>query len=166
MGKFLYQPLFVMSNWNERFEEGKDHWTAVVLGVLLGALARTRSQASGLTTMVAILLAALGGAWWPLEITPPAYQTLVKALPTTWTMTGFNDVTVRGQGAGRVAGSRGPAGLCGDLLCCECMAFEVRVSLEIRYQPISDIGTQNWPKPNRDRLMDTTRIKTPNAISK
>lgn len=48
--------------------------------------------------MVAMLLAALGGAWWPLEITPPAYQTLVKALPTTWTMTGFNDVIVRGQG--------------------------------------------------------------------
>jgi ABC-2 type transport system permease protein len=71
---------------------------AVALGVLLGALARTRSQASGLTTMFAMLLAALGGAWWPLEITPPAYQTLVKALPTTWAMIGFNDVIVRGQG--------------------------------------------------------------------
>jgi linearmycin/streptolysin S transport system permease protein len=71
---------------------------SVALGTLLGALVRSRSQASGLTTMFAMLLAALGGAWWPLEVTPPAYQAVVKALPTTWAMIGFNDVILRGQG--------------------------------------------------------------------
>jgi len=70
----------------------------VALGTLMGALVRTRSQASGLTTMFAMLLAALGGAWWPLEITPPAYQAIVKVLPTTWAMIGFNDVILRGLG--------------------------------------------------------------------
>jgi ABC-2 type transport system permease protein len=71
---------------------------SVALGTLLGALVRSRSQASGLTTMFSMLLAALGGAWWPLEVTPPAYQAVVKALPTTWAMIGFDDVILRGQG--------------------------------------------------------------------
>ncbi len=71
---------------------------AVAMGVLLATFSRTRSQASGLTTMFAMLLAALGGAWWPLEVTPPLYQTIVKVLPTTWAMIGFNDVIIRGLG--------------------------------------------------------------------
>jgi ABC-2 type transport system permease protein len=71
---------------------------SVALGTLLGALVRSRSQASGLTTMFSMLLSALGGAWWPLEVTPPAYQAVVKILPTTWAMIGFNDVILRGQG--------------------------------------------------------------------
>jgi ABC-2 type transport system permease protein len=71
---------------------------ATAFGLLLGALARTRSQASGLTTMFAMLMAALGGAWWPLEITPAGYQTAVQILPTTWAMKGFTGVIVRGYG--------------------------------------------------------------------
>ncbi|NLS78283.1 MAG: ABC transporter permease [Chloroflexi bacterium] len=71
---------------------------AVALGTLVGTIAKTRGQASGLTTMISMVGAALGGAWWPLEITPPAYQTAVKALPTTWAMTGLKDVIVAGQG--------------------------------------------------------------------
>jgi ABC-2 type transport system permease protein len=71
---------------------------SVGLGTLLGALVHSRRQASGLTTMFSMLLAALGGAWWPLEVTSPAYQAVVKVLPTTWAMIGFNDVILRGQG--------------------------------------------------------------------
>ncbi len=70
---------------------------AVGFGVMLGTFAQTRSQASGLTILFSMLMAALGGAWWPLEVTPPIYQTVVKVLPTTWAMIGFNDVIVRGQ---------------------------------------------------------------------
>jgi ABC-type multidrug transport system permease subunit len=36
-----------------------------------------------LTTMV---LAALGGCWWPIEITPDWMQTLARLLPTGWAM--------------------------------------------------------------------------------
>jgi ABC-2 type transport system permease protein len=72
--------------------------SAVAFGVMLGSFAKTRSQAGGLTTLFGMMLAALGGAWWPLEITPQIYQTVVKALPSTWAMTGFNDVILRGKG--------------------------------------------------------------------
>lgn len=71
---------------------------AVALGVTLGTFAQTRQQASGLTILFSMLLAALGGAWWPLEVTPQSYQTAVKVLPSTWAMLGFQDVIVRGQG--------------------------------------------------------------------
>ncbi len=81
---------------------------SVALGVLLGTFARTRGQASGLTILFSMLTAALGGAWWPLEVTPPVYQTVVKVLPTTWAMLGFNDVIVRGQS---VAGVLPEAGI-------------------------------------------------------
>ena len=67
------------------------------LGIMLASFARTVRQASGLTILFSMVLAALGGAWWPLEITPKAYQTAVQILPSTWAMRGFNDVIIRGQ---------------------------------------------------------------------
>lgn len=75
---------------------------AVGLGTLLATFSKSRGQASGLTILFSMLLAALGGAWWPLEITPPAYQQAVIVLPTTWAMQGFNDVIVRGLGVSSV----------------------------------------------------------------
>jgi hypothetical protein len=55
-------------------------------GLLLGSLARTEGQASGLGVLVANLLAALGGCWWPIEVTPEWMQGLAKLLPTGWAM--------------------------------------------------------------------------------
>ena len=75
---------------------------AVAFGVLLGTFAKTRSQAGWLTIMFSMLTAALGGAWWPMEITPPVYQAVVKVLPTTWAMQGINNVLVRGAGLSMV----------------------------------------------------------------
>ncbi len=71
---------------------------AVALGVMLGTFVSTRSQAGSLTVLFSMLFAALGGCWWPLEITPKIYQTVVKVLPTTWAMSGFTDVIVRSKG--------------------------------------------------------------------
>lgn len=41
-------------------------------------------------------LAPLGGAWWPIEITPDWMQKLSLALPTGWAMRGFHDIITRG----------------------------------------------------------------------
>ncbi len=71
-------------------------------GVMLGAFSRTLSQAGGLSILFAMLFAALGGCWWPLEITPPIYQTLVKVLPSTWAMQGLTDIIVYGKGLSEV----------------------------------------------------------------
>lgn len=55
-------------------------------GLLLGSLASTEAQAAGLGVLFANLLAALGGCWWPIEITPDWMQFVQKLLPTGWAM--------------------------------------------------------------------------------
>jgi len=55
-------------------------------GLLLGSVARTEGQASGLGVLMANVLAALGGCWWPIEVTPAWMQGLQNFTPTGWTM--------------------------------------------------------------------------------
>jgi ABC-2 type transport system permease protein len=55
-------------------------------GLLLGSLARTEGQAAGLGVLTANVLAALGGCWWPIEVTPAWMQGLQNFMPTGWTM--------------------------------------------------------------------------------
>ena len=55
-------------------------------GLLLGSIANTEAQAGGLGALIANALAALGGCWWPIEITPEWMQVLQKLLPTGWIM--------------------------------------------------------------------------------
>ena len=71
---------------------------ATALGLLISTIARAERQADTLTTLGTFMLAPLGGAWVPLEITPPAFQAFAQIFPTTWAMRGFSDVIVRGQG--------------------------------------------------------------------
>lgn len=56
------------------------------LALALGNFARTESQAVGLAVFFGNFLAALGGCWWPIEVTPPFLQGVAMALPTGWTM--------------------------------------------------------------------------------
>jgi hypothetical protein len=56
------------------------------LGLLLGSLARTEGQAVAFGVLAANVTGALGGCWWPIEITPPFMQKLALAFPTGWAM--------------------------------------------------------------------------------
>lgn len=56
------------------------------LSVLLGNLARTAGQALGIGIMTTMVLAALGGVWWPIEIAPDWMQRLASFVPTGWAM--------------------------------------------------------------------------------
>jgi ABC-2 type transport system permease protein len=55
-------------------------------GLWLGTVAKTEAQAGGLGVLAANALAALGGCWWPIEITPDWMQFVQKLIPTGWTM--------------------------------------------------------------------------------
>lgn len=55
-------------------------------GLLLGSVANTEGQAAGLGVLFANGLAALGGCWWPIEVTPQWMQMIQKLTPTGWTM--------------------------------------------------------------------------------
>jgi ABC-type Na+ efflux pump permease subunit len=56
------------------------------IGLLLGSVARTEGQASAIGVVASNVLAALGGCWWPIEVTPPWMQKLQLILPTGWAM--------------------------------------------------------------------------------
>jgi ABC-2 type transport system permease protein len=75
---------------------------AVSLGTLLGTLVRSESQANGLSIMLGMTLALLGGCWYPLELFPQAARSAAQVLPTTWAMQGLTDLALRGQGLGAV----------------------------------------------------------------
>ena len=72
--------------------------SAAALGTTLGTFVKTDSQASGLSIMAGMVMALLGGCWYPLELFPQAVQNIVKILPTTWAMRGLLDIVLRGQG--------------------------------------------------------------------
>jgi ABC-type multidrug transport system permease subunit len=63
-------------------------WAAFTasLAIVLANIARTAAQTAGIGVFATQVLAALGGCWWPIEITPPWMQTLALFLPTGWAM--------------------------------------------------------------------------------
>ncbi|MFQ5527063.1 MAG: ABC transporter permease [Thermoanaerobaculia bacterium] len=71
------------------------------LGILLGSLARTEGQAVGLGVLSANVLAALGGCWWPIEITPEWMQKFAVFLPTGATMDALHQLVSFAAPAGR-----------------------------------------------------------------
>jgi ABC-2 type transport system permease protein len=73
------------------------------LGVLFGSLVRKEGQAIGVGTIAGNLLAALGGCWWPIELTPQWMQTLALGLPTGITQNGLHRLMTFGDTALSVA---------------------------------------------------------------
>jgi ABC-2 type transport system permease protein len=70
---------------------------AAAFGTMLGTFVKTSSQAQGLSIMLGMVMALLGGCWYPLELFPQTVQTIVKVLPTTWAMKGLMDLLANGQ---------------------------------------------------------------------
>jgi ABC-type multidrug transport system permease subunit len=68
------------------------------LSTLLGSVVRTTGQASSLGWILGMVLAALGGCWWPSEIVPRWMWNAAHALPTAWAMDGFHALISFGRG--------------------------------------------------------------------
>jgi ABC-2 type transport system permease protein len=71
---------------------------AAALGTTMGTFIKTEGQANGLSTMMGMVMALLGGCWYPLEMFPQVVQNVVKVLPTTWAMQGMLNIVLRGGG--------------------------------------------------------------------
>jgi ABC-type Na+ efflux pump permease subunit len=96
-----------------RIEWGQSPWAAAALlgaytafcgtlGILLGSLARTEGQASAVGVIAGNLLAALGGCWWPAEISPQWVQKAALFLPTGLAMDGLHRLMSFGEAGGAV----------------------------------------------------------------
>ena len=67
-------------------------FTSSAFGVMLAALVRTAEGASSAGVLASLVLAPLGGSWWPLFITPDWMQALAKLTPHGWANTAFNSL--------------------------------------------------------------------------
>lgn len=70
------------------------------LALLVATLVRTIQQASGVTTLLALTLAPIGGAWWSLdlEFIPEFMRQIAVISPFYWAMEGFKAVIMYGGG--------------------------------------------------------------------
>jgi ABC-2 type transport system permease protein len=72
------------------------------LALLLGSFVTSEGQAVAIGVLAANTLAALGGCWWPIEITPAWMQSLAKFLPTGWAMDAMHKLISFRAGAASV----------------------------------------------------------------
>ena len=72
------------------------------LGVLVGAVVKGPEAVQGICTLGAIIMAALGGCWWPLEIVPDFVRRIGYAFPTAWTMDALHQLISFGGGIGDI----------------------------------------------------------------
>ena len=73
-------------------------WVAGSLGVLVGSLVAEHDRVAGICVLASLLMAALGGCWWPLEIGPPVMKTIALCLPTGWALQALHQLISFGSG--------------------------------------------------------------------
>jgi ABC-2 type transport system permease protein len=77
-------------------------WVGSSVGVLVGSLFASEDRVTGLCVLVSLLMGALGGCWWPLEIAPPTLQKVALCLPTGWALKALHQLISFGSGFGAV----------------------------------------------------------------
>ncbi|MCP5528427.1 MAG: ABC transporter permease [Verrucomicrobiales bacterium] len=71
-------------------------WTCAAGGVLIGASATNPDKVIGLCILCSLLMAAIGGCWWPVEIGPAWMRTLALTVPTGWGMAALHGLITFG----------------------------------------------------------------------
>jgi len=69
---------------------------ASTLGLLLASLLKTEQALIAATVLTSMSVAALSGAWFPLEITGAAFRFVGHLLPTSWILDGLRGIILRG----------------------------------------------------------------------
>lgn len=72
---------------------------ATALGLLLATFFKTPEKANATGVIVGLMMAALGGCWWPLEIVPGAMRTVALLLPTGQAMDAIDEMSALGPAA-------------------------------------------------------------------
>jgi ABC-2 type transport system permease protein len=73
-------------------------WVAGALGVLAGSCLASEDRVVPVCVLASLLMGALGGCWWPLEIAPPVFKTIALCLPTGWALAGLHQLISFGAG--------------------------------------------------------------------
>ncbi len=80
---------------------------AASLGLLIASVFRSEQAVVATTVISAMLLAALGGAWFPLDVASSGFSRFAHVLPTSWVIDSFHGIVLKGWGVGQVLGPIG-----------------------------------------------------------
>jgi ABC-2 type transport system permease protein len=69
---------------------------AASLGLLISAISRKEDQVITLSLIAMFTFAAMGGAWFPLEVAGKTFAAIGHVMPTAWAMDGFQNILMRG----------------------------------------------------------------------
>jgi ABC-2 type transport system permease protein len=75
---------------------------AASFGLLIAVVFRSEQAVITTTVISAQLLAALGGAWFPLEVTGAGFSRVAHVLPSAWVMDSLHGIVLKGWGVGQV----------------------------------------------------------------
>jgi ABC-2 type transport system permease protein len=73
--------------------------TATSLGLMMATFFKTVEKANAVGVILSLVLGALGGCWWPLEIVSPAMRTIAMLLPTGLAMSAMGEFIAYGKEA-------------------------------------------------------------------
>ena len=71
---------------------------AASLGLLIGAISTKEDQVIVLSLVAMFVFAAMGGAWFPLEVAGKTFAAIGHVMPTAWAIDGFQNVAMSGLG--------------------------------------------------------------------
>ena len=77
-------------------------WVAASIGVLIGSLIAGEEKTVGVCVASSLVMGALGGCWWPMEIVSDTMQIVGHITPTAWAMDLMHRLISFGGGAGDV----------------------------------------------------------------
>ena len=69
---------------------------SAAFGAMLASFVRNVRAAAAAGVLTSLILAPLGGCWWPLFITPPIMQSLARLTPHGWANGGLNKLMLFG----------------------------------------------------------------------
>ena len=72
---------------------------AASIGMMAASFFRTSEKAGAMGVMISLVLAALGGCWWPLEVVPSGMRAVAHALPTGQAMSAIGEMLAIGPSA-------------------------------------------------------------------
>jgi ABC-2 type transport system permease protein len=69
---------------------------SAAFAIMLATLVKTQRSAGSIAVLASLVLAPIGGCWWPLFIMPEWLQGLARITPHGWATTGFNKLMLFG----------------------------------------------------------------------
>ncbi|MBM4016688.1 MAG: ABC transporter permease, partial [Planctomycetes bacterium] len=103
-------------------------------GMLVAAAARTIKQAEGLSTLLILVMSAVGGAWFPLQLfdPPDAVKVVMACTLTDWAIRSYQAIFWAGKGLGDAELVRNLAVLLGFAVAATAAARELFLRRYVR----------------------------------